>query len=154
MKRIAVVRVRGTVGVSHEVKETLKYLRLSRVNYCSIVDDRPQYLGMLQKVKDYVTWGPLEKDVLVEILTKRAELTGGERLTDEYIKKNTKFKSISDFASAFMDFKAELKDIPNLRPFFRLHPPRKGYRGIKRTYTEGGALGPRNEIKSLLYRMR
>jgi large subunit ribosomal protein L30 len=154
MKRIAAVRVRGSAGVPQDIKYTLECLRLSRVNYCVIVDDRPSYMGMLNKAKDYITWGPLDKDTLVRILTNRGELVGGKKLTDEYIRKNTAFKSISDFAEAFMKFKAELKDIPGLRPFFRLHPPRKGYGGIKRSYTEGGALGPRDEIKSLLYRMR
>ena len=70
-------------------------------------------------------------------------------------KEKTKFKSIDDFAKAFANFKAELKDIPNLEPVFRLHPPRKGYRKIKRSFSEGGALGYRGkEIGSLLYRMR
>jgi large subunit ribosomal protein L30 len=37
----------------------------------------------------------------------------------------------------------------------RLHPPRKGYRTLKRTFQQGGALGYYGrEINTLLYKMR
>ncbi|MCK5561102.1 MAG: 50S ribosomal protein L30, partial [Thermoplasmata archaeon] len=40
------------------------------------------------------------------------------------------------------------------KPIIRLHPPRKGYEGIKRAYTVGGALGYRGKkINELLARM-
>ncbi|MEE8402134.1 MAG: 50S ribosomal protein L30 [Candidatus Hydrothermarchaeaceae archaeon] len=154
MKRIAVVRVRGLIGTSRTVEDALRMLRLSKVNYCSIIDDRDTYNGSLKKVKDYVTWGHVgEKDVAL-ILEKRGELLGGKRLTDGYIKENTKFKSIEDFVKSFINFEAELDDIPQLKQFFRLHPPRKGHGGIKRSFIEGGALGKRDNMENLLYRMR
>ncbi len=155
MRRLAVVRVRGHVGVSREVEDTLRMLRLTRVNHCVFIDDRPTYAGMLQKAKDYITWGEVSAEEVALILRNRGELVGGKKLTDAYIKEHTKFKSIDDFAKAFVEFKAELSDIPNLKPVFRLHPPRKGYRGIKRSFVEGGALGYRGEaMKELLRRMR
>ena len=154
MKRSGIVRVRGPVGVSGKVEDALRMLRLSRVNYCTIIDDRDSYSGTLKKVKDYVTWGEVGEDEVVLILKNRGELVGGKRLTDGYIKENTKSKSIKDFVKSFIRFEAELDDIPNLRPFFRLHPPRKGHGGIKRTFIEGGALGKRDNMKDILYRMR
>ena len=155
MKRLAVVRVRGKVHVPREVEDTLRMLRLTRVNHCVFIDDRPTYLGMLQKAKDYITWGEVTAEEVALILRNRGELVGGRKLTDAYVKEHTKFKSIEDFAKAFVDFKAELKDIPNLKPVFRLHPPRKGYRSIKRSFVEGGALGYRGEaMRDLLRRMR
>ncbi|WP_456474524.1 50S ribosomal protein L30 [Candidatus Pyrohabitans sp.] len=155
MRRLSVVRVRGRVGVPQEVEDTLTMLRLTRVNHCVFIDDRPTYAGMLQKVKDYITWGEVSADEVALILRRRGELVGGEKLTDAYVKEHTRFKSIDDFAKAFVDFKAELSDIPDLKPVFRLHPPRKGYRGIKRSFVEGAALGYRGEaMKELLRRMR
>lgn len=154
MKRIAVVRVRGPVSTNRKVKDALRMLRISRVNYCSIIDDRDSYNGTLKKVKDYVTWGPVGEDEVALILKKRGELLGGKRLTDDYIKENTKFKSVEGFVKSFINFEAELDDIPKLKPFFRLHPPRKGHGSIKRSFIEGGALGKRDSIKDLLYRMR
>jgi large subunit ribosomal protein L30 len=154
MKRIGVVRVRGSVNVNRDIKEALRMLRLSRVNYCTLIDDRDSYIGTLRKVKDYVTWGEVGEEDVALILKNRGELSGGKRLTGGYIKENTKFKSPEDFAKSFIKFEAELDDIPSLKPFFRLHPPRKGHGGIKRSYVEGGALGKRNNMKDILYRMR
>lgn len=154
MKRIAVIRVRGRARVRKDIEDTLQMLRLTRVNYCAIVDDRDVYLGMLSKVKDYATWGEVDGEDAATILKNRGELWGGEKLTDSYVKKNTKYSSIDAFAKAFVNFKAELSEIPNLNLFFRMHPPRKGYEGIKRSIKEGGALGNRGKIKELVYRMR
>jgi len=48
-----------------------------------------------------------------------------------------------------------MRDVPGLKPLFRLHPPRKGYEGIKRSFKEGGALGYRaDKINALLRRMQ
>ncbi|NOZ76563.1 MAG: 50S ribosomal protein L30 [Euryarchaeota archaeon] len=152
MKRIAVVRIRGPAGVNRESEDTMRMLRLGRVNHCVIVDDRPTYMGMLRKVQSFVTWGELGASEA--LLRNRGELRGGERLTDEYVKKNSKFKGIGDFAKAFVDFKAELDDIPGLKPVFRLHPPRKGHGGVKKSFRAGGALGERDSMKELLMRMR
>ncbi|MBU2560117.1 50S ribosomal protein L30 [archaeon] len=154
MKRLGVVRVRGSVNVNRDIKEALRMLRLSRVNYCTLIDDRESYIGTLRKVKDYVTWGEVGTDDVALILKNRGELSGGKRLTEGHLKENTKFKSLEDFAKSFVKFEAELDDIPSLKPFFRLHPPRKGHGGIKRAYVEGGALGKRDNMKDILYRMR
>ena len=51
--------------------------------------------------------------------------------------------------------KVVMRDVPGLKPVFRLHPPRKGYEGIKRSFKEGGALGYRGEkINHLIRRMQ
>ncbi len=156
MKRLAVVRVRGSIDVRGDIRDTFKMLNLTRVNHCTFIDDRPTYKGMLQKVKDYVTWGEVSAEDVEFILRHRGELEGKKKLTDEYVKENTSFESIADFAKAFVEFKAELSDIPKLKKVFRLHPPRKGHKGgIKRSFREGGSLGYRgSEIRNLLYKMR
>ncbi len=155
MKRIAVVRVRGGIGVKREILDTLEMLGLKKVNHCVIVDDRPSYMGMIKKVENFVTYGYIDAKTFATILRTRGELEGGGKVTDEYIKEHTKFNSIEEFAEAFINFKAELTDIPKLKKVFRLHPPRKGYKNIKRHFKEGGALGFRGDaINELLYRMR
>jgi large subunit ribosomal protein L30 len=155
MNRIAVIRVRGKVNVSKDVEATLKMLGLNAQNHCVLISDSPVYAGMLQKVKDYVTWGKVSKEDVQLLLKARGELIGNAVLTEAYLKKNTKFSSIEEFAEAFVNFKAELDDIPNLKKVFRLHPPRKGYKSIKKPFNLGGALGNRGEeIGKLLYRMR
>ncbi|RLI23172.1 50S ribosomal protein L30, partial [Candidatus Bathyarchaeota archaeon] len=49
----------------------------------------------------------------------------------------------------------EYKDLPDIKPVFRLHPPRKGFKGkIKKSFKAGGASGYRGEaINELLERM-
>jgi len=155
MNRIAVVRVRGRVNASKDVEATLKMLGLNAQNHCVLISDSPVYLGMLQKIKDYATWGKIDKEDVEQLLKERGELAENAVLADTYLKKNTKFSSIEDFAEAFASFKAELDDIPKLKKVFRLHPPRKGHKTIKKPFSMGGALGNREgEIGKLLYRMR
>ncbi len=151
----ALVRVRGNVNVRGSIDDTLKMLRLHRVNHCVLLSDSPQNMGMMQKVKDYVAYGVISPDTLTEMLNNRGMLQGGEKLTNEYIVENTKFASIEAFSQAVCDGSATLKDVPKLKPVFRLHPPRKGHAGIKRTVQQGGVLGNHGEdINQLLKKMR
>ncbi|KAA0008333.1 MAG: 50S ribosomal protein L30 [Thermoplasmata archaeon] len=150
----AVIRVRGTVNVRHDIKKTLQMLRLHRVNHCVIVEENETFKGMLQKVKDYITWGELDKDTLVELIKKRGRLIGDKPVDDEYIKNSTPYKSVEEFAEAILDGKIRYRDLPDIKPVFRLSPPRKGYEGIKRAYSVGGALGYRGkDINDLIKRM-
>lgn len=153
-KRLAVIRIRGTIGVRKDVEYTLKLLRLVRKFHAVVIDDKPDYLGMLQKVKDYVTWGEIDAETLAELLKKRGRLVGNRKLTDDVVKK-LGYNSIEDFAKAVIEFKAELNDIPGLKPVFRLHPPKGGFKGsVKKMYGSGGETGYRGkDINELLRRM-
>lgn len=155
-KRIAIVRVRGKVHVRKGIEDTMSFLNLTRVNHCVVVDNREEYLGMLKKVNDYVTWGEISPGIFEKLLEDRGRLEGNKPLTVDYLKDNTRYKSIKKFADDFVKFKAEIKDVPGLKPVFRLKPPEKGYErgGIKHPYSTGGALGYRGEdINKLLERM-
>ncbi len=150
-----VVQVRGVVNCRKEIKDTLKMLRLHHVNHCVIIPDTPAYTGMIRKVKDYVAYGEATPEILSTLLETRGRLTGDGKLTDEYVKENSKFDGIGSLAAAVCSGEAQLTDIPGLKPVLRLHPPRKGYKSIKRTYQQGGALGNYgSDIGNLLYRMR
>jgi large subunit ribosomal protein L30 len=154
MTRIAVVRVRGSARLPAKLKDTLRMLHLLKVNHCAVVDDTPHYNGMLQHVKDRVTWGEIGDEEMLKLLEKRGRVTGDRKLTEEYIKKNTKFVSIAKFTEKFMKGEAKLKDIPGLKPYFRLNPPRGGYENIKKQYANKGTLGKRGAaMGALLERM-
>ncbi len=151
----AIIRLKGSVNTKPDIKDTLKMLRLNQINHCVVVPDTPNYRGMIQKVKDYVAFGSINGETLALILENRGRLVGGDRLTDEYVAKNSGFKSIKEFAAAVADGKAKLGDIPALNPVFRMHPPRKGHAGLKRTFQQGGALGNYGEdISRLVEKMR
>lgn len=150
-----VVQVRGTVNTRKEIKDTLKMLRLHHINHCVLVPDTPAYLGMIRKVKDYVAYGEADAEVLATIIRTRGRVAGNGRLTEEFVKENSTFADVDEFARALCAGEATLSDVAGLKPVLRLHPPRKGYRSIKRTFQQGGALGNYgSEINNLLYRMR
>lgn len=149
-----VIRVRGTVNVNTEIADTLKMLRLNRVNHCVFVPNRKTYTGMLQKVKDYVTWGDAKPETLAKMIIRRGRLQGDKKISDKYIKANTDYTSVMAFAKALVKEEVEYKSLDGIKPVIRLHPPRKGYEGLKRSYSEGGALGYRGEdIDELIDRM-
>jgi 50S ribosomal protein L30P, archaeal len=151
----AIVQVRGVVNTRRDIKDTLKMLRLHHINHCVLVPDTPEYLGMIRKVKDFVAYGEADAQTIETILRTRGRVVGNNPLTDEYIKANSTYPGISDFAQALAEGKTRLSDVPGLKPVLRLHPPRKGYRTIKRTFPQGGALGYYGrEINSLLHKMR
>ena len=150
----AVIRVRGTVNIKPSIRKTLELLNLTRVNHCVLVDENPSVKGMLQIAKDYVTWGEIDKDILVKLLQTRGRLAGDKPLTDAYVQSATSFKTVDAMAKAIFDQKFAYKELPEIKPIFRLNPPVKGYEGIKRSFVNKGALGYRgDEINRLLERM-
>ncbi|MFQ5762112.1 MAG: 50S ribosomal protein L30 [Candidatus Bathyarchaeia archaeon] len=153
-KCLAVVRIRGDINVRREVKDTLRMLHLPRPNSATLVPSTPTYLGMLQKAKDVLTWGEASPDTVRQLLDKRGQLDANRKLTEEHLKK-LGFNSMDDVTNALCSLKVNLKDLTPLKPVFRLHPPRKGFKGsVKRSYVEGGETGyRRGYINELILRM-
>ena len=150
----AVVRVRGTVNVKPDIKRTLKLLRLTRANHCVLLEEKPSFKGMLQVAKDYTTWGEIDKDVLSKLIKTKGRLEGEEDITEDYVKSSTSYSGVDKLVQAIVDNKFKYKEIPNVKPLFRLNPPKKGYEGVKRSFKNGGALGYRGkEINKLIERM-
>jgi large subunit ribosomal protein L30 len=150
----AVVRVRGTVNINPDIKRTLRLLSLTRVNHCVLLEEKPSVKGMLQTTKDYVTWGEIDKDALSKLIKTRGKLEGDKEVTDDYIKSSTSYDSIERLSKAIIDNKFKYKEIPSIKPIFRLSPPKKGYEGIKRSFVNDGALGYRGkEINKLIEKM-
>ncbi len=153
--RIAVIRIRGTSKLKGTVEDTLKMMRLFKKNHCAIIKNDAISQGMLQKVKDYVTWGEVSEETIKLLLQKRGRIVGNKPLQEAWIKEKTKM-SLDEFAKAYTDLKVELKTIPGIKPYFRLTPPVKGFerKGIKKPYSMGGVLGYRKDhINDLIKRM-
>ena len=151
-----VVRVRSDRGVERRIRHTMAMLNLTRVNHATIVPESSTYAGMLQKSKDFVTWGVIDANTIESLLKERGRMVGNKPVDDAAIKANSEFKSMKDFAKALASGEATMKSVDGLKPVLRLHPPRgsKGWGGIKRAYSVGGALGFRGEeISSLAERM-
>ena len=123
MTTIAVIRIKGQVGLNKDINETFERLRLRR-KYVCVVFEKPNEieLGMIKKVKNFIAYGEITKETYEELKKKRG-----------------------------------IKDPNNkgqLKPFFRLHPPRKGIDSKKHFGVNKGVLGDNKEkINELIMRM-
>ena len=153
-KCIAVVRIRGTISASRNVRETLQMINLPRNNYAVLIDNRPSFLGMIKTAQSFITWGEASKETVDMLIKKKGRLAGNKKLTDDYAQK-IGYKSLEELSEAIFNCRAEYWKLPNVQPVFRLHPPTKGFKGkIKKGYAMGGELGYRGEkINELIKRM-
>ncbi|MEN4007216.1 MAG: 50S ribosomal protein L30 [Methanobacteriaceae archaeon] len=150
---IAAIRVRGRTGIKRDISDTLDMLRLTRINHAVLIEETPSYKGMLQKAKDYITWGEVDSETVLKLLSKRGRISGNIKLTEDHLKENTDFSSLEELSRAIVDSGAKLED-SMVKPVFRLHPPRKGYEDIKKTFKESGTLGYRGDnINDLIKKM-
>lgn len=151
------VRIRGAPGMNRKILDTMKMLRIHKINHGVLIWGKPSYMGMLNKCKDYIAYGEIDGKTLTRLLRVRGKVEGNKPLTDEHIKNLTEYRTIKEFANALLKGKVfyREKDIYKIKPVFRLHPPRKGHRGsIKKHYGEGGTLGNVGEfINVLIHKM-
>jgi large subunit ribosomal protein L30 len=139
---IAVVRLRGRVRISRKVVYTFELLRLRRVNHCVVLKDSKEVRGMLNKVKDYATFGEVDDKLLKELVGRRGRKAGGKRLDKKDVTKMLKLLG-------------EPKKLveASFKPVFRLRPPKKGLKSKKKHFPQGD-LGYRGKnINELLERM-
>ena len=151
------VRIRGAPGMNGKIRDTLGMLRMHKVNHGVLIWGEKTYWGMLNKCKDYISFGEIDEKTLLRLIRVRGKVEGNNPLTEEHIKNLTKYKSMNEFAHALKkgEIQYREKDIYKIKPVFRLHPPRKGHRGtIKKHFGEGGTLGNVGEyINDILHKM-
>ena len=142
-KLFAVVRVRGSVGITRDLADTLMMLRLHRINHCVIVPKNQNYDGMLHKARNFITWGEIDRETLEKLVAKRGRFAGDKRVKDV------------SYAKELAHFIISGKTVKEtgIKPVFRLSPPSKGYKSTKALFPRG-SLGYRGEkINELLKRM-
>ena len=151
---LALIRVRGNVGIRKEYEYVFKLMHLTRKNHVTLLEETKSNLGMIRKIKDYSTWGEVTSETLLLLLERKGKLRGNKTLTNDYVKNELGFSSIAELAQAIYTSEINFWKLPNVKPIFRLHPPRKGFRkSIRRPYPNG-ELGYRGEeINKLLSRM-
>lgn len=129
---IAIIRIKGQVKVRRDFAETMKRLGLKK-KYSCIVLEKPkkEELGMIEKVRDFVAFGEIDKETYHELVSKRGK------------KQGTKSPTSSAEASSNEGKK-----------FFNLHPPRGGIDSKKHFGVDKGVLGNNKEkINDLIKRM-
>ena len=136
---IAIIRISGMVKVDEDVENTLYRLRLRRKYACVVLKESAELAGMLKKIRNFVAYGKLNKETFISLVEKRGKLIS---------KKKTNMK---EAAELYFEGKEKLSNL-NIKPFFRLHPPRKGIRS--KVHYPKGVLGNHGEkINELILRM-
>ena len=138
---IAVIRITGNVKIKSEIRETLERLRIRRKFACVVLNPTKEQLGMIKKVTDFVAFGEINKKTFEELIEKRGQKIDKTKKIDskkivEELEKGKKYTEL------------------NLKPFFRLHPPRKGIDSKKHFGVGKGVLGNnKDKINDLIGRM-
>ncbi len=129
---IAIIRIKGQVKVRKDFAETLKRLGLKKKYSCIVLENpKKEELGMVEKVRDFVAFGEIDKDTYNELIEKRGKKQGTKSTTSPAEASSNKGKK-----------------------FFRLHPPRKGIESKKHFGVGKGVLGNNGkEINKLIMRM-
>ena len=137
---ICIIRIVGRVNLNGDVKETLQRLRLGKKYSCVVlVNPNKEQTGMIKKLRDYVAFGEINRDVFEKLINIRGQKINKKNKTDskkivEEIEKGKAYESL------------------NLKPFFRLHPPRGGIKS--KVHFPKGVLGDNKEhINKLIERM-
>jgi large subunit ribosomal protein L30 len=137
---IIVIRISGKVKIKEDIEETLFRLRLRRKFSCILIDEKDaNRMGMLDKVKNYVSYGDIEKAVLIKLIEKRAVRVDKKEIKD------------AEKIAESLEKGKSLEEV-ELKPFFRLGPPRGGLKSSKKNYPKG-VLGKNKEINKLVERM-
>ena len=136
---IVIIRIRGSVKTRGEVEETLFRIRLRRKYACVVLQDSKNLNGILKHVRDYVAYGTISETILEKLIAQRGQAID-------------KTKKIEPKKVAEGFNKGKRWESMNVKPFFRLHPPRKGIKS-KLHYPQGALGNHGTEIIKLLDRM-
>jgi large subunit ribosomal protein L30 len=145
MALIAVIRIAGMLHKTYTVAETFDRLRLSRKYCCVLIQADSERMGMIPRIKDFVAYGPITEEVLVKLVKERGRMIGDSkaRVSETDAKKIAK-----DLLAG-----KKLEDL-KVKPFFALHPPRKGIDSKLPFGIRKGVLGNNKEnINKLIERM-
>ncbi len=138
-----IIRISGLVKVNRDIEEALDRLKLRRKYAAVLINSNDKNIkGMLDKVKFFVAYGEIDKPTLIKLLKSRAKSIKGEKVEVKIDAEKVAEEIISG---------KDLRDL-GLKPFFRLHPPRKGIKS-KIQYPKGVLGNNKKDINKLVERM-
>ena len=136
---IIAIRISGMVDVPQTVNHLLDNINLRRKYAAILVEETPENMKMLNQIRSFVAFGKITNENLVKLISMRGERSDKKKIEAETVVKNLDKKSLRE---------------QGLKPFFRLHPPRKGIESKKHFGIGKGVLGDNKEhINKLLERM-
>ena len=128
-------------------------LKLDKKYRATILPAKDNTLGMLNKVKHYVSWTGLDAALAKELIDKKARKSGYRRVTADDLSK-IGFSSSDELATALADGKATLSKLDPIKPWFALAPPRYGFKkSTKKLYGQKGILGDNRDLGTIVRNM-
>jgi large subunit ribosomal protein L30 len=153
MGLILVVNLHGTINSPAPVRKALTELWVAKKFSASVVGDDAPTVGMLRLCKDYITWSPIEEGLLTDLLSKRG-MVSTSRSLDQGALKVMGFKNHGDLAAKMVKDQLRLSAVEGVLPYFRLAPPKGGFRrSLRRQTTEKGLLGANPKLEEIVRRM-
>lgn len=137
---IALIRIRGMIGLNRDINETLDRLRLKRKYACVVLaNPTKEQMGMIKKLRDFIAFGEISEETFEKLVEARGQLIDKSKKVDAK-------KVVAELESG-----KKYQEL-NLKPFFRLHSPRKGIKS--KVHYPLGVLGDNKEdINKLIERM-
>ncbi len=167
-----VVRMKGTVNVPYWARITLESLSLNKRFRATIIPENEQTLGMLRKIKEFVSWTSVDSEFIREFIEKRGRSSSSKLLSaapdtaaapdnpnGQINNNNTENKDsqnvdLGKIVSIISQNELYLSKISGIKPWFALNPPKGGFkRRSKRSYSQAGILGENKELVSIVKRM-
>ena len=153
MGLLLVVNLHGQINSSVPVRKALNELWIAKKFSASVVTDDPPTLGMLRLCKDYVAWCPVDEGLLTDLLRKRG-MVSGTRSLDAATLKELGCKRHEDLAAKMVKEQVRLSALDGVLPYFRLAPPKGGFKmSLRRQATERGLLGNNPKLDAIVRRM-
>ena len=153
MGLLLVVNLHGQINSSAPVRKALNELWVAKKFSASVVTDDAPTVGMLRLCKDYVAWCPINEELLADLLKKRG-MASASRSLDEATLKGLGYKKHEDLAAKMVKDEMRLSAVDGVLPYFRLAPPRGGFRlSLRRQATERGLLGSNPRLDAIVRRM-
>ena len=153
MGLLLVVNLHGQINSSAPVRKALNELWVAKKFSASVVTDDVPTVGMLRLCKDYVAWCPVSEELLTDLLKKRGMVSAARSL-DVATLKDLGCKNHEDLAAKMVKDQTRLSAVDGVLPYFRLAPPKGGFkRSLRRQATERGLLGNNPNLDAIVRRM-
>ena len=153
MGLLLVVNLHGQINSAAPVRKALTELWVAKKFSASVVTDDVPTVGMLRLCKDYVAWCPLEEGLLTDLLKKRGMVSSTKSL-DQGSLKALGYKKHEDLAEKMVKDQVRLSAVKGILPYFRLAPPKGGFKiSLRRQATERGMLGRNPKLDAVVRRM-
>ena len=136
---IITIRISGLVEMPGYAQETLFRMRLRKKYSAILMKENEETKNLLQAVRNFVAYGKIDAKTMEELISKRAKPLDNK-------------KAKIDAKKIVEIIEKQGIDKAGIKPFFRLHPPRKGINS-KLHYPKGVLGDNKEDINDLVRRM-